>query len=1263
MAKQFNICFGWLGIPLFALLLALPAHGQIEPTVPIYPSRKRYEEDVYRKVTQALRDGDEQYLVDWINADPIVCRAALLRMLGDPASDPTSARFASLFPKSSVSTIEEALVDFVDDRPPDVRRRTLAAFDTLNDLYIASRRTNWNDELGRRVASEMPKTIENIIQVFDQVGFELGRAEALLFQGRFALGFSSDILPDVLDEAIGIFQRRGNVAGQFQALIRLASFHYFEAWDVGDDERAAVAKALIKRYTDLIVATNDPLLQVYLALRQEEGKPEDQWPSLRAMPGLPYLKTQILLWLGETNETYLQELDRVVAGVQDRALLGRIQYLIATHFYELDDSRAFRYFAEATGIAAELGYDISAFDSPESRDPPVAAVVAIGEQHSDALKGGLQFEEARKANIRAIGYLESTVGLWTEDQLAFTRPVLLYRLAQDYGVTGDYQRAIGAGTKALDSLESNGTGHLARLVARHLSGIYGRLGDFESAQAVITRARAIPYDSFDFTSIMMAESNFRFARYDEALRWIAIAEEEKPDFVDSKRSFWATVRLRLLALIWLQLGEPDKALAFARELENRDPTHWMDRGVLGEVLIALRRYDQAKAYYQTRLKENRGRNRKGVVRDALKNLGWLNREAGEYERAIGCLSEGLALARTQGARIEEQGLLEELAAVELARGRREPASSLLEQSLEIATGSSDFEGIWTCHFYLGIIAEQKGERPKAISHYRAAVEAVEAVAGHVAVEAYHASFLQDKTAIYDHLIGLLGPTEPKEAFHYAERRRAQSFLDSVRSRGFRGGKPTERSLRLKDDLETELIGKQSALRDQMSAPLDKRDRALVSRLEKELVGVREKHAEVTRLIVLQRGSGFRRRDLIMPIRAEDVQSRILKQGQVLVEYVVSDDAIHAFVLTPSDCHYFRLFGDRTELAADVARLLAPFRQLGDGSVDLLHLDFDVGGAHQIYQKIFEPLEPRFSGAEELLIVADDTLHFLPFEALARSPALGRRDRRTHYAEYASVDWLVRHYTVSYALSATSLDPRMGDSRPVPPRMLAFAEPLAGADDLNPRPTPLRGSRQTRALLASLAPLPRAVEEVQTVKRLMKNRLSVTALTGAEATETAYLKNAGGAGYLHFAVHSLVDETYPEYSTLVLSRDAAEDGFLQTFELADAPLHAELVVLSACETGLGRLYRSEGLLGLKKSFLGAGARAVVVSLWSVEDSITDFVAEFYQRLERGADRASALRDAKLAYMKSNRPLGGGQTLSLSHPVFWAPMTITVASVQK
>ncbi len=141
---------------------------------------------------------------------------------------------------------------------------------------------------------------------------------------------------------------------------------------------------------------------------------------------------------------------------------------------------------------------------------------------------------------------------------------------------------------------------------------------------------------------------------------------------------------------------------------------------------------------------------------------------------------------------------------------------------------------------------------------------------------------------------------------------------------------------------------------------------------------------------------------------------------------------------------------------------------------------------------------------------------------------------------------------------------------------------------------------------------------------------------------------------------MVDEEWPDYSALVLAADDSADGFLQTFEISEAELNAALVVLSACETGLGRLYRGEGLLGLKRAFLVAGARSVLVSLWSVEDSTADFIAEFYRQFDEDTSPSRALRQAKLAYLEEKRPLGSRQAISLSHPLFWAPMTLTVTA---
>ncbi len=142
-----------------------------------------------------------------------------------------------------------------------------------------------------------------------------------------------------------------------------------------------------------------------------------------------------------------------------------------------------------------------------------------------------------------------------------------------------------------------------------------------------------------------------------------------------------------------------------------------------------------------------------------------------------------------------------------------------------------------------------------------------------------------------------------------------------------------------------------------------------------------------------------------------------------------------------------------------------------------------------------------------------------------------------------------------------------------------------------------------------------------------------------------------AGAVHFATHALVSPTEPERSGLVLTldEDAREDGILQVFEIFNMRFDADLVVLSACETGLGKTVRGEGVLGLNRAFLFAGARSTVVSLWQVADASTARLMEaFYGRLAAGDDRALALQQAKIELIRSGHS---------AHPFYWAPFVLT------
>ncbi len=162
--------------------------------------------------------------------------------------------------------------------------------------------------------------------------------------------------------------------------------------------------------------------------------------------------------------------------------------------------------------------------------------------------------------------------------------------------------------------------------------------------------------------------------------------------------------------------------------------------------------------------------------------------------------------------------------------------------------------------------------------------------------------------------------------------------------------------------------------------------------------------------------------------------------------------------------------------------------------------------------------------------------------------------------------------------------------------------------------------------------------------------------GADASESsAKTGRLEGYRYIHFATHGIVDEENPTRSGVILSFDGSgqEDGILQVTEIMRLKLNADLVTLSACRSGLGKVVRGEGVLGLTRAFQYAGARSVVVSLWNVNDIATaELMKDLYESLKRGLPKDEALRQAKLKLLK-------GKQRSWQHPYYWAPFVLVGA----
>lgn len=287
-------------------------------------------------------------------------------------------------------------------------------------------------------------------------------------------------------------------------------------------------------------------------------------------------------------------------------------------------------------------------------------------------------------------------------------------------------------------------------------------------------------------------------------------------------------------------------------------------------------------------------------------------------------------------------------------------------------------------------------------------------------------------------------------------------------------------------------------------------------------------------------------------------------------------------------------------------------------------------AHQLYQMLLAPVEPQLQDIERLIVCGEGPLHYLPFEVLLRDST----DRPVQ-----SLDFLVKRFAVSYHYSGTLFS----QIRQSPRKKIAYqSELLTFAPVFAQGPKAgewIQGDTSLRALDADgrWTPLPYSEKEAQNIAQLFKAKRpgSATTLIRQQATEKS-LKQAleKGHRFVHIASHSFANVEAPKFSGIACHAPDSNAAVLYTAEIYNLAVKAELVVLSSCESGLGRLVRGEGLLGLNRAFLYAGVPNVVYSLWKVNDRATaDLMTSFYRALLEGKPYADALRAAKLDMLRN------------------------------
>ncbi len=531
-----------------------------------------------------------------------------------------------------------------------------------------------------------------------------------------------------------------------------------------------------------------------------------------------------------------------------------------------------------------------------------------------------------------------------------------------------------------------------------------------------------------------------------------------------------------------------------------------------------------------------------------------------------------------------------------------------------------------------------------------------------------------------------------EAFTITEQSRARSLLDllSETNAAVTEGIPADLLKRKQDNLD-----RQQEIAEQLtgiSLTADK-DKKKPSDLEAELEKLQTDFDDIENQI---RTASPRYASLTAgkPLSLAEVQGNVLDDQTALLEYSLGSENSYLWVVTKNGVALYKLPAKPVldKLATDLRAQLIPSKlQRRIVGIDVM-ADSQRGlgvsatpfaedaasfipASNALYKAVIEPAAPVI-GEKRLLIVADGALNYVPFEALVKSP---------DSADYSSLAYLIKSNEIIYAPSASVVGAiRQQNNNRGGRAMLILADPVFNSNDARARGAAASAnSSDTRGLGIQSALTDIAGQDAAPTSDSAKMQglpLARLAGTRTEAEQIVKLAKTSGTQadvwldldasednldardvskyrILHIATHGLLNAERPQFTGLVLSLvgNKNEDGFLRTDEVFNLRLSSPLVMLSACETGLGKEKRGEGVMGLTRAFIYAGAPTVGVSLWSVADKSTaDLMTDFYKRLlaspantTPGVSASAAMRDAQLAMIAGKK---------YSAPFYWAPFVL-------
>lgn len=698
---------------------------------------------------------------------------------------------------------------------------------------------------------------------------------------------------------------------------------------------------------------------------------------------------------------------------------------------------------------------------------------------------------------------------------------------------------------------------------------------------------------------------------------------------------------------------------------------------IGAVHASKNKLDRALTYYQRALDLSRSTKKSRLEVLVLQGIAFVYKAQGDTEGALKHLRTVLKFYQNTSDVRGQAVALNEYGDLLLKLGQKQEALAVYERARPLSEQVGDTRTLLTTLYNLSRAHLSLGSFERALSIVEDSIKTIEQLRDDVGSPDLRALYFATVKKHYDLWVDVLmhfhrarpGQGYDVQALLVSDRSRARSLIDLL----------SESHADLPDGVSAELLERERELRGLISVQAQ-------YRLELSLTQSNAEEAAETANAIAQlraeyqeiQGQLWKQTPKLLSLRSfapttlADIQDELRDSDTMLLQYALGDERSYLWAVTANSFQSYEL-PPRTTIEG-AAREVYPLLTARQSVVDKTGVEYQAGvdaadnqlpqKANNLSRMLLGPIAPQL-GNRKLLILTEGALQSIPFEAL---PAPSAQSGPINWDTFIQ-SLLINTNEISSSPSIATLRAIRSEKKKAgsPDRSVAvIADPVFSGNDDRVRSAPMSpvvadASVRQGSNGSQQGELP-SVLRGGTLSRLTYSSVEADAISAAAPRgtsmivkgfdanrETLMSSRIGEYQIIHFATHAFLDREHPEMSGIVLTlvdpRGMRRNGLMPLHDVYSLNLSSELTVLSACQTALGQDISGEGYLGLTHSFLSAGSKSVVASLWKVEDRATaDLMTKFYEAmLHEGMSTGAALRAAKLKTMKENQ---------WRAPYFWA-----------